>query len=107
MLSNIDTLPNISEIQWKYFDNPQAMRIIKLIYGFQNMLIEATSKNEPSILARYLIDLSKAYSGFYNEYKIITEDTDERNARVYLTYMTGLVLLIGTNLLGMELPDKM
>lgn len=107
VLNNIESLPDISEVHWENFNNIQAMRIIKLIYGFQDMLVEATNKNEPSILARYLIDLSKSYSGFYNEYKIITDNLEEKNARVYLTYITGLVLKIGMNLLGMELPDKM
>ena len=39
--------------------------------------------------------------------KIITENKDTQNARVYLTYAVGQVLKIGANLLGIELPDKM
>ena len=59
------------------------------------------------LLARYLIDLAKAYSVFYNENKIITENKDTQNARVYLTYAVGQVLKIGANLLGIEMPNKM
>ena len=58
-------------------------------------------------MARFLIDLSKAYSSFYNEYKIMSDDEEERNARVYITYITGLVLKIGMNLLGIEMPEEM
>ena len=58
-------------------------------------------------MARYLIDLAKAFSSFYNENKIITEDKQEQDARVYLTYSAGKVLKIGANLLGIEMPDKM
>ena len=81
--------------------------IIKLIYNFQETIIEAADKNEPSILSRYLIDLAKAFSGFYNEYKIMSEIEEEKNARIYLTYITGLILKNGMNLLGIEMPDKM
>ena len=70
----------------------------------KNQVIE---KSEPSILARYLIDLAKAYSVFYNENKIISEDKELQNARVYLTYAVGKVLKIGANLLGIEMPEKM
>ena len=58
-------------------------------------------------LARYLIDLAKAYSSFYNENKIIVENKDVQNARVYLTYATSEVLKQGANLLGIEMPEKM
>ena len=70
---------------------------MKLIYNFQETIVDATNKNEPSILARFLIDLAKAYSSFYNEYKIMSEVESEKNARIYLTYMVGLILKIAMN----------
>ena len=84
-----------------------SQNIIKLIYSFEDVLKQVTDKNEPSILARYLIDLSKAYSSFYNENKIIVEDKNTQDARVYLTYATNLVLKNGANLLGINMPEKM
>ena len=80
---------------------------MKLINNFKDILIQVTEKNEPSILARYLIDLSKSYSSFYNENKIILENKEIQDARVYLTYAVGNVLKIGANLLGIEMPEKM
>jgi len=107
VLNNIKQLPNVQDIDIHQLNNKEAIKVIKLIYNFQENIIEATNKNEPSILARYLIDLAKAYSSFYNEYKIMSEVEEEKNARVYLTYMTGLILKIGAKLLGIEMPDKM
>ena len=107
ILSCIDNIPNVKEIDINQLNNKEALRIIKLIYNFQETIIEATNKNEPSILARYLIDLAKAYSSFYNEYKVMSQKKEERDARVFLTYVTGLVLKIGMNLLGIEMPDRM
>ena len=80
---------------------------MKLIYQFEDTLIQVTDKNEPYILSRYLIDVAKAYSNFYNENKIIGEDKALQNARVYLTYAVGKVLETGASLLGIEMPDKM
>ena len=54
-----------------------------------------------------LIELAKAYSNFYNENKIILEDEQLQNARVFLTYATGKILKKGAELLGIEMPDKM
>jgi len=107
VLNNMDKLPNIQEVNVNQLNNKEAIRIVKLIYNFQDVIIDATNKNEPSILARFLLDLSKAYSSFYNEYKIMSENKEEKNARIYLTYMTGLILKSGANLLGIEMPNKM
>lgn len=84
-----------------------SLNIIKLLYDFENVLIQVTEKNEPSILARFLLDLAKAYSSFYNENKIICDDENIQNARVFLTFATGKVLKQGAKLLGIEMPDKM
>ena len=73
----------------------------------KNLSSLAIEKNETSILARYLIDLSKAYSNFYNENKIICDDKNTQNARVFLTYAVGKTLKSGAKLLGMEMPEKM
>ena len=78
-----------------------------MIYNFQDILAQVTRKEEPSILSRYLIDLAKAFSSFYNENKIIVEDKDIQNARVYLTYAVNQVLKNGVELLGMQMPNKM
>ena len=107
IIKNLQQIPTANEVDVSRLNNKETIKIIKLIYNFQDTVIQATSKNEPSILARYLIDLSKAYSGFYNEYKIMADDIEDRNARIYITYITGLVLKIGMKLLGIEMPDKM
>lgn len=107
VLNNIKELPNVQNINTKQLYSKEAIKVIKLIYNFQENIVEATNKNEPSILARFLLELAKAYSSFYNEYKIMSEIEEEKNARVYLTYMTGLILKIGAELLGIEMPDKM
>ena len=100
-------VPDIKDINMEYLTDDYSKAILKLIYNFEDTLVQVTDKNEPSILSRYLIDLAKAYSGFYNENKIITDDIDVQNARVFLTYAVGCVLKTGAQLLGMQMPEKM
>ena len=83
------------------------IELVKQIYMFEEILKQAVDKNEPSILSRYLIDIAKLYSSFYNDNKIIVDDEKIKNARLCLTYMVGNVLKIGTGLLGIEMPDRM
>ena len=108
--SVLEKVPNIAKLDEINIENlldEYSQAIIKLIYSFEDTLQQVTNKDEPSILARYLIDLAKAFSSFYNENKIIGEDKQLQDARIYLTYSVGKVLKIGTSLLGIEMPDKM
>ena len=107
VLEKAGYLPKIENVKIDNLSDEYSMAILKLIYNFEDILIQVTDKNEPSILARYLIELAKAYSSFYNENKIIVDDKDVQDARVYLTYAVSQVLKQGANLLGIEMPEKM
>ena len=107
VLEKAGYIPEFKEIKIENLLDENSIEVLKLIYNFEDILIQVTQKEETSILARYLIDLSKAYSSFYNENKIITDDKDVQDARVYLTYATGKILKQGAELLGMKMPEKM
>ncbi len=107
VLEKAGYMPTIEEVKFDKLLDESSKNIIKLIYNFENVLVQVTEKEEPSILSRYLIDLAKAFSNFYNDNKILVEDKEIQNARVYLTYAVGKVLKVGAKLLGIEMPNKM
>ena len=107
ILEKAGYMPIIEEVKFDKLLDEASRNIVKLVYNFENTLIQVTEKEEPSILSRYLIDLAKAFSNFYNDNKILVEDKDIQNARVYLTYAVGKVLKTGAQLLGIEMPNKM
>ena len=101
-------VPTIDGVDFSKLLQPSTAEVLKLLYNFNNIITNAVDKNEPSILARYLIDLAQSYSNFYNQYHIILpEDKKTQDARLFLTYAVGTVLNTGVNLLGMEMPDRM
>ena len=102
----IDNIP-FDMVNFDSLEDTYSQNIIKLLYDFHNILVQVTEKNEPSILSRYLIELAKAYSVFYNENRIMVEDVNIKNSRIYLNFAVGKVLKIGANLLGMDMPEKM
>ena len=107
VISKAGGVPSFENVKSNKLLDEYSIKIIKLIYNFEDILKQVTDNNEPSILSRYLIDLAKAYSNFYNENKIINDDKETQDARVYLTHAVGEVLRLGANLLGIEMPDKM
>ena len=107
VLEKAEYIPKLNDINIDVLNDEYSQNIITLIYNFNDILKQVLEKSEPSILSRYLIDLAKAFSSFYNENKIICEDKTIQDARIYLTYITGKILKQGALLLGIEMPDKM
>lgn len=100
-------IPELKNIDFSELRNENADKIIKMLYEFENTIKLSAEKYEPYIIARYLIDLAQAFSSFYNNYKIISDDKNAQDARLYLTYCVNIVLKSGAELLGMKMPEKM
>lgn len=107
VLEKANYLPEFAKLDFDVLSDEYSQKVMKLLYQYHDILKQVIDKNEPSILSRYLIDLAKAYSVFYNENKIIVEDQKQKDARLYLTYAVNLVLESGAKLLGIQMPDKM
>ena len=108
VLEKAKEIPTLSEVNIELLKDKESLKIVQNLYQFEDTLMQCVEKNEPSILARYLITLGQSYSNFYNENKIIDgENIDLQKARVYLTKSVGDVLRIGAALLGMQMPNKM
>lgn len=100
-------IPNVKEVNVEKLNDKDSQKIINQLYNFNSILKNVTEKEEPSILARYLVDLAQNFSSFYNNCHIITEDKEMQDARLYITYMVKTVLEKGLNLLGIQVPEKM
>lgn len=107
VLEKAGYVPNINEVNFELLQDKESLKVIQTLYSFENILMSVVDKNEPSLLARYLIELAQSYSNFYNENKIIDDNKDIQNARVYLSYAAGNVLKTGAGLLGIQMPNKM
>lgn len=100
-------IPEASSIDFTKLTDKESMQIINAIATFEQTLELVAKKEEPSILARYLINLAQSFSTFYNNNHILGEEKSVQDARLYITNMVGNVLETGLNLLGIQVPDKM
>ena len=107
VLEKAGYIPNVKEVNVEKLNDKDSQKIINQLYNFTSILKNVTEKEEPSILARYLVDLAQNFSSFYNNCHIITEDKEMQDARLYITYMVKTVLEKGLNLLGIQVPEKM
>ena len=107
VLEKVGKIPTVSEVDFSTLTDDSSIKVLKSLYAFKETLEMTVEKNEPAILARYLIEVSQNYSNFYNDNKVLVEDEKVKNSRAYLTYAVGTVLKTGASLLGIQMPDKM
>ncbi len=107
VLEKVNVIPNVNGLNLDVLQDNASINLIKAIYSFGDIIKQSAIKDEPYIISRYLINVAGLFSTFYNENKIIVEDENVKDARVYVTYCTNLVLKTGASLLGIQMPDKM
>lgn len=107
VLEKAGYIPEANTLNVNKATDESSIKLLKYLMNFGNIIINTIEKNEPSIISRYLIDVAKSYSNFYNQNKILSDDKEMQDIRLYITYMTKVVLTNGLNLLGIEVPDKM
>ncbi len=104
---NIDKI-DIDNVDYSKLKEKQEVELIKELEKFGKVIKRAAEEYEPSILARYLIDVATAFSRFYNECSVANlEDEKLKEARCVLVYATSIVIKKGLSILGIECPEKM
>ena len=89
-------------------ETAEEFELVKLLQGFNEAIMSAIDKLEPSNLTRYIIDTAKAFNKFYNSCSIMnTKDDETKKARLSLVEAASIVLKNGLKLLGIEAVEKM
>lgn len=83
------------------------INLLRMLYNFTDIVIDAHDKYEPFFVTRYIAELSKQFNKYYNATQIIVEDEMLKNTRLMLCYTVKNVIKEGLNLIGVDAPDKM
>ncbi len=77
------------------------------IADFSVEVKKAIEELEPSVIAKYLFELSRIFSNFYQKVPILSAEADTKRARLALCFATGQTLKNGLKLLGIESLKEM
>ena len=86
--------------------DPESWEIIKLLQDFSRVVKRAAENYDPSLIAKYAINLAQAFNKYYAHTRILDE-SPERDSRLALSYSTAVVLKEALRLLGVDAPEKM
>lgn len=104
ILRKADFTPN-EETPYSLND-AESWEIIKLLQGFAANIERAAEKYDPSIIAKFAIQLAQSFNRYYAHTRILDE-SEERDSRLALCYATAVVLKESLRLLGVQAPEKM
>lgn len=94
-------------VNYSLITEQDAIELLKEINRFPSVIKDAADKYEPSVVARYAVDVAQAFNKFYNSTRINVDDVELKNARVMLTYLTKNTISEALDLLGIEAPEAM
>ncbi|MDR3120668.1 MAG: arginine--tRNA ligase, partial [Clostridiales bacterium] len=85
----------------------EEFELVDLMNAYPDTIFEAAQKYEPSILARHVMAIARAYNKFYHFNNILDAAPGVREARLHLCQAARTLLGTGLTLLGIERLERM
>ena len=98
---------SLGDIDPGYLESDSAYALAKLLYRVPEVVVEAAEKYEPSILTRHLVDIAQSFNKFYHDEHILTDNEDEKRAKLALVKASRTVIANCLGLLGIKAPERM
>lgn len=107
ILRKVENYAPSTDIDCSLLTDVEAMDLLKEISRFPKVVLDASEKYEPSVVARFAVDVAQSFNKYYNACRINVEDDALRNARVTLVHLTKKTIKDALLLLGIECPEQM
>lgn len=83
----------------------EEMAILRALYRYPEVILDAAESYAPNLIANFLFDLSQKFNLFYNQHRIIA--SPEEKFRLALTVAVAQILKNGLTLLGIKTLERM
>lgn len=100
-------IDEIKPLDIEEITSDEEFTLVKKLAGFEDVVVKAKEKYEPSLITRHLTDIAKSFNKFYNSSKIMVEDEKLKEERLALAYVTAIVIKTALGLLGIRTVEKM
>lgn len=107
ILRKVEDFTPTTNIDYSVLTDTESLDLLKEITRFPKVVLDASEKYEPSVVARFAVDVAQAFNKFYNSNRINVEEDNVRNARVTLVHLTKKTIRDAMLLLGIECPEQM
>ncbi|MFX3634528.1 MAG: arginine--tRNA ligase [Candidatus Pristimantibacillus sp.] len=95
-----------NDMNTSVFESTIAWSLTKVIASYPQSLQTCVAKNDPSQVAKFLLDTCQAFNKFYAFERVITDDADTTQARLMLCHQASQVIVHGLSMLSMKAPNQ-
>lgn len=95
------------KVNFEKLNTEEEYTLIKSLESFQDAIITAKNRLEPSVVARKVMEIAQNFNKFYNATQILVEDEKLKEERLALTYATSIVIKNGLGILGIKTVEQM
>lgn len=92
---------------YAFLTDEASYALVKALAGYEEAVLGAAERYEPSVVARYIISVASCFNKFYHECPILNAAEEEKQVRLVLADAVQKVLQDACGLLGMECPEEM
>ena len=86
---------------------PAEIQIMRMLGEYPEMLAGCCRNLEPHLVSFYLHELVSLFHSYYNQNRILGDDPDQTQARLFLAAAVRSVIRNALGLLGVSAPEKM
>lgn len=105
VLRKIGEVPDT--IDYTLLTDEASIGLLKEIEKYPQVIKDAAERYEPSVIARYSIDLAHAFNKFYHECQINVEDETTKYTRTNVVKIARYIIKDALSLLGIQCPEQM
>lgn len=105
VLRKIGEVPDT--IDYTLLTDEASIGLLKEIERYPQVIKDAAERYEPSVIARYSIDLAHAFNKFYHECQINVEDETTKYTRTNVVKIARYIIKDALSLLGIQCPEQM
>jgi arginyl-tRNA synthetase len=87
-------------------DDSYSWEVIKDLMAFPEAILKSYEQSEPSVIARFAIELAQHFNKYYSHVKVL-EDDGKLEGRLALVFAVTAVLKESLRLLGIQAPEEM
>ena len=95
------------DIDFEVLSEEYSYQLIKGLNSYTDTVIKAAENYEPSMIARYVLNLAQDFNKFYHKCPIKQSDNHIKKARLLLVYGVQKIIGEAMSLLGIECPEEM
>lgn len=96
-----------NEVNFSLLRDPSEVALMKILAAFPEEIHDIAEAREPNRLIKYMTDVASSFHSFYTKCRVISDDRQLTEARLYLARLCQIVLANALRIAGISAPESM